>query len=122
MYISSHEFKIFIDTVFYMLYLFSSYCCPYLLILQVNSLHAKYPKLQFEYSDPERGFDRHRVKGLVANLFHVPDRKHCLALEVAAGTCILYNVQSILFDTCTVVYILGACTLAYNVYRWTRVH
>jgi structural maintenance of chromosome 2 len=42
-------------------------------------------RLRFEFRDPERGFDRSRVKGLVAKLVHVNDKMHATALEVAAG-------------------------------------
>ncbi|CAM9710823.1 unnamed protein product, partial [Sphacelaria rigidula] len=42
-------------------------------------------RLNFDYSDPERGFDRSRVKGLVANLINVKDIAHTTALEVTAG-------------------------------------
>ena len=42
-------------------------------------------RLKFEFRDPERGFDRSRVKGLVAKLVQVNDRIHSTALEVAAG-------------------------------------
>lgn len=42
-------------------------------------------RLNFDYSDPERGFDRSRVKGLVARLVDVKDPVHSTALEVAAG-------------------------------------
>ncbi|CAM9426844.1 unnamed protein product, partial [Ectocarpus sp. 12 AP-2014] len=42
-------------------------------------------RLSFEYRDPERNFDRSRVKGLVAKLVQVKDPAHSTALEVAAG-------------------------------------
>lgn len=42
-------------------------------------------RLKFEFRDPERGFDRSRVKGLVAKLVQVKDKVHATALEVAAG-------------------------------------
>lgn len=42
-------------------------------------------RLRFDYKDPEKGFDRSRVKGLVANLMHVADARYATALEVAAG-------------------------------------
>jgi structural maintenance of chromosome 2 len=42
-------------------------------------------RLKFEFRDPQRGFDRSRVKGLVAKLVHVNDKVHATALEVAAG-------------------------------------
>jgi len=41
--------------------------------------------IDFRYSAPERGFDRSRVKGVVANLTRVADPATATALEVAAG-------------------------------------
>lgn len=41
--------------------------------------------MQFEYDDPERGWDRRRVKGLVANLVSVKDAANATALETIAG-------------------------------------
>ena len=52
---------------------------------QVNELVHKYPQLQFDYTSPDRNFDRSRVKGLVADLFSIPDTQYAMALEVAAG-------------------------------------
>jgi len=42
-------------------------------------------RLSFDYSDPVRGFDRSKVKGLVAKLIEVQDPIHAAALEVVAG-------------------------------------
>lgn len=42
-------------------------------------------RLQFKYSDPVRGFDRSKVKGLVAKLLSVKKMEHATALEVVAG-------------------------------------
>ena len=42
-------------------------------------------RLNFEYKDPHKNFDRSRVKGLVAKLVQVKDPSHSTALEVAAG-------------------------------------
>jgi structural maintenance of chromosome 2 len=42
-------------------------------------------RLRFDYRDPEKGFDRSRVKGMVASLVRVADPEHTTALEVAAG-------------------------------------
>ncbi|KAB5518512.1 hypothetical protein PHYPO_G00166920 [Pangasianodon hypophthalmus] len=65
---------------------------------EVNHLREKYesfmgqfPNLRFEYSDPEKNWDRSKVKGLVANLFTVTDVCNATALEVVAGGR-LYNV------------------------------
>ena len=45
----------------------------------------RFPHLQFQYRDPERNFDRSRVKGLVAKLIKIKDPNTASALEVAAG-------------------------------------
>ncbi|VEU42650.1 unnamed protein product [Pseudo-nitzschia multistriata] len=42
-------------------------------------------RLAFNYSDPVRGFDRSKVKGLVAKLIQVQNPVHATALEVVAG-------------------------------------
>ena len=42
-------------------------------------------RLAFNYSDPVRGFDRSKVKGLVAKLIEVQDPITATALEVVAG-------------------------------------
>ena len=42
-------------------------------------------RLRFEYTDPVRGFDRSKIKGLVAKLIQVRDPKHSTALEIIAG-------------------------------------
>ena len=42
-------------------------------------------RLSFNYTDPVKGFDRSRVKGLVARLFTVQNQNHATALEVVAG-------------------------------------
>lgn len=42
-------------------------------------------RLSFEYADPERNFDRSKVKGMVARLVDIKDPIHSTALEVAAG-------------------------------------
>lgn len=41
--------------------------------------------VDFRYSEPERGFDRSRVKGVVAKLTRVADPATSTALEVVAG-------------------------------------
>ena len=48
-------------------------------------------RLSFNYSDPVRGFDRSKVKGLVARLITVKQNEYSLALEVVAGGK-LFNV------------------------------
>jgi len=42
-------------------------------------------RLTFEFSDPVRGFDRNKVKGIVAKLINVNKPEHATALEVVAG-------------------------------------
>ena len=52
----------------------------------VDTLSAQLEgRLAFNYSDPVRGFDRSKVKGLVARLINVKIPKHSTALEVVAG-------------------------------------
>ena len=54
-------------------------------------LSAKLSCLDFSYADPEKGFDRSKVKGLVAELINVRDPNYCTALEITAGSK-LYHV------------------------------
>ena len=42
-------------------------------------------RLRFKYSDPVRGFDRSKVKGMVARLITVHNPAHSTALDVVAG-------------------------------------
>ncbi|XP_072526481.1 structural maintenance of chromosomes protein 2 [Salminus brasiliensis] len=56
-----------------------------------DSFMGQFPNLRFEYRDPEKNWDRSKVKGLVANLFSVTDVGNATALEVVAGGR-LYNV------------------------------
>jgi structural maintenance of chromosome 2 len=59
---------------------------------QVDNLTASLEaRLSFEFRDPEKGFDRSKVKGLVARLVQVNDREAATALEIAAGAK-LYQV------------------------------
>jgi len=52
----------------------------------VDTLSAQLEgRLAFNYKDPVRGFDRSRVKGLVARLINIKVPKHSTALEVVAG-------------------------------------
>ena len=58
----------------------------------VDELHGQLgARLRFDYKDPEKGFDRSQVKGMVGNLLRVSDPAHATALEVAAGAK-LYQV------------------------------
>ncbi|KAL3152148.1 hypothetical protein ABBQ32_001245 [Trebouxia sp. C0010 RCD-2024] len=52
---------------------------------KVNDLASHLAGINFQYRDPERGFDRGRVKGVVAKLVHLQDPTTTTALEVAAG-------------------------------------
>ncbi|CAM6092829.1 unnamed protein product [Calypogeia fissa] len=58
---------------------------------EVSNLTGELSGLQFSYNDPERGFERSRVKGAVARLVHVNDASTMTALEVIAGSKI-YNI------------------------------
>lgn len=51
----------------------------------MGDVYQKYPRLQFDYSDPEANWDRSRVKGLVAELIDLKS-EHATALEVVAGS------------------------------------
>lgn len=52
----------------------------------ISSLSAQIQgRLAFDYTDPVRGFDRSRVKGVVAKLVNVPRKENATALEVVAG-------------------------------------
>ena len=46
---------------------------------------ARFPWLDFQYSDPEPGFDRSQVYGVAAKLFTVKDIKFAVALDTAGG-------------------------------------
>lgn len=53
--------------------------------------------VNFQFQDPERGFDRGKVKGVVAKLVHLQDPTTTTALEVAAGgklyqVWLVYNI------------------------------
>jgi len=59
---------------------------PYFYIFAIFELCLdRFPQLQFQYKDPERGFDRRSVHGLVARLVTVKDPATATALEVSAG-------------------------------------
>jgi structural maintenance of chromosome 2 len=57
----------------------------------VDDTSAELSSVRLDYQDPEPGFDRSRVKGLVAQLVEIKDEKYATALEVTAGGR-LYNV------------------------------
>ena len=53
---------------------------------EVENLSAQIQaRIKFDYNDPEKGFNRSRVKGPVANLFSVKDSYASIALEISAG-------------------------------------
>lgn len=52
---------------------------------QIDDLSARLAKFDFQYSDPERNFDRRRVKGKVAKLIRVKTSSMSTAIEVTAG-------------------------------------
>ncbi|CAA0834568.1 Structural maintenance of chromosomes protein 2-1 [Striga hermonthica] len=58
---------------------------------EARTLSSRLANVEFIYSDPEKNFDRSRVKGVVAKLIKVKDSSTMLALEVAAGGK-LFNV------------------------------
>ncbi|KNC50009.1 condensin complex component subunit [Thecamonas trahens ATCC 50062] len=57
----------------------------------LSILESKLARFSFEYADPERGFDRSKVKGLVGELISVNTPEAMTALEVTAGGK-LFNV------------------------------
>lgn len=58
---------------------------------RIDDLESRFPQLQFEYMDPEKNFDRRKVKGMVAKLIKLKDVSAATALEVTAGGK-LYNI------------------------------
>ncbi|CAL8332676.1 unnamed protein product [Merluccius merluccius] len=54
-------------------------------------LISRFPNLRFDYKDPECGWDRSKVKGLLASLITVKDVSYATGLEVVAGGR-LYNI------------------------------
>lgn len=60
---------------------------------QIDALKRKVSNIDFNYSDPSPGFDRSKVKGLVAQLFSLGEDRTQMgtALEICAGGR-LYNV------------------------------
>ena len=58
---------------------------------QLDDLSSQLSRIQFEYKDPVKNFDRSKVKGLVAELIELKDVGTAAALEVVAGGA-LYSV------------------------------
>ena len=52
---------------------------------KVDDLNSQLAAVNFDFRDPEKNFDRSRVKGVVAKLVRVQDPRSTTALEVAAG-------------------------------------
>ena len=52
---------------------------------QLSNVKVRSPQLDFQYTDPERDFDRKKVKGTVATLFKVTNQKFNTALDTACG-------------------------------------
>ncbi|KAK4705538.1 structural maintenance of chromosome 2, partial [Phenoliferia sp. Uapishka_3] len=63
------------------------------LLEEKDAIKSNLASLEFDYSDPHRGFDRSSVKGLIANLISLDEANShaAAALEVCAGGR-LYNV------------------------------
>ncbi|KAL3834639.1 hypothetical protein ACJIZ3_009375 [Penstemon smallii] len=58
---------------------------------EVRDISSQLANVDFSYNNPEKNFDRSRVKGVVAKLIKVKDSSAVVALEVAAGGK-LFNV------------------------------
>ena len=51
----------------------------------MNNIKVRSPYLDIQYNDPERNFDRRKVKGVLANLIKPRDSKYNAALDTAIG-------------------------------------
>lgn len=49
---------------------------------EIRNLSAQLAHIEFKYRDPMKGFDRSKVKGVVARLIKVKDSSTMTALEV----------------------------------------
>lgn len=49
---------------------------------EARILTSELANVDFTYNDPEKNFDRSRVKGVVAKLIRVKDKSTMVALEV----------------------------------------
>ncbi len=52
---------------------------------RLDQMGGRFPWLEFQYSDPEKNFDRSQVKGVAANLITVKDPKFFQALDTVGG-------------------------------------
>ena len=73
-------------------------------------------RLSFEYNDPTPGFDRSKVKGLVAKLVTVKDAAHSTALEVVAGGKLYQARKKTSRKLCTLSVV--DCRAGYRVYLY----
>lgn len=64
---------------------------------RVDSFEGRSPEVVFTYTDPEPGFNRKAVKGLVCNNFTMKDTSMALALETAAGSRVSLFYYSVFF-------------------------
>lgn len=61
-------------------------------------------RYNLQYRDPEPGFDRSKVHGMVGKLFDVVDDRYCLALMITAGGSVssdsnfFHNMYLIIFN------------------------
>uniref|UniRef100_W5KLA9 Structural maintenance of chromosomes protein n=1 Tax=Astyanax mexicanus TaxID=7994 RepID=W5KLA9_ASTMX len=58
-----------------------------------DSFMSQFPNLRFEYRDPEKNWERSKVKGLVASLFTVTDVCYSTALEVVVSSLLLISIS-----------------------------
>ncbi len=71
---------------------------------KVDDMSAELGRLEFTFSDPEKGFDRSRVKGLVAKLIRVQSKDATTALEV-----LVWRVLHAIFVTVDTILLATEC-------------
>lgn len=59
----------------------------------VRKLSGELANVHFNYRDPERNFDRSKVKGVVARLIRIKDSSTATALEVCIGKTFLCGFE-----------------------------
>lgn len=57
---------------------------------QIDQFESRYPQLRFEYRNPDPGFRKESVKGLLCKLITLKDKSAAYALDVAAGGKVRY--------------------------------
>ena len=62
---------------------------------RVRKLSGELANVHFSYRDPERNFDRSKVKGVVARLIRIKDSSAATALEVCISKCSLCRFELI---------------------------